>query len=700
MRISVPLVSLVLACLSCAPPPAAPAAPPPPVEPKPQATVAPPPPQAVVEDPNLWLEDVSSDKSLAWVRERNKASQGELEALPGFGALRDRIRGILASKEKMPYVTKRGPFYYNFWEDDEHVRGLIRRTTLAEYKKAKPAWETVLDLDAINAAEHESWVFKGQHCLYPKYERCLVELSRGGGDSIVVREFDAVKKQFVAGGYVLPEGKSSIAWKDFDTVYVAADFGPGTLTTSGYPRVVKEWKRGTPLADAKAIFEGQTSDVGVGATRTWDHGKTYDFVERSITAFTSEAFTIGSDGKLTKIEIPADAKPEVWNGQLLVTLRSDWTTGDKTWPKGALLAVGADDFRAGKRNFTMLYEPTPTTSLEGASGLKSSLVINVLDNVHNRLSVWTLANKKWTQKPLPGVSANDLNTRSAWAVDFDGSTDDYWMDTTGFVEPSTLALGTLGKGAAPIKKSPAFFDTSGLVVEQHFATSKDGTKVPYFQISRDHLALDGSHPTLLYGYGGFEISLTPGYDPVAGAAWEERGGVYVLANIRGGAEYGPAWHQAATQHHRQKAYDDFIAVAEDSDRAQGDLDAAPRHPGGLERRPLDGRDAHRAAGSVRCRRMPGAAARHEALPQAPRRRVVDGGVRRSGQARGLGRAREVLAVPEPPPGDEVPAHALHVVYARRSRAPGPRAQDGRAHARAGGRRPLLREHRRGSRRRG
>ena len=209
MRISVPLVSLVLACLSCAPPPAAPAAPPPPVEPKPQATVAPPPPQAVVEDPNLWLEDVSSDKSLAWVRERNKASQGELEALPGFGALRDRIRGILASKEKMPYVTKRGPFYYNFWEDDEHVRGLIRRTTLAEYKKAKPAWETVLDLDAINAAEHESWVFKGQHCLYPKYERCLVELSRGGGDSIVVREFDAVKKQFVAGGYVLPEGKSS-----------------------------------------------------------------------------------------------------------------------------------------------------------------------------------------------------------------------------------------------------------------------------------------------------------------------------------------------------------------------------------------------------------------------------------------------------------------------------------------------------------
>jgi prolyl oligopeptidase len=443
------------------------------------------------------------------------------------------------------------------------VRGLVRRTSLAEYKKPKPAWETVLDLDALNAAEHESWVWKGQHWLYPKYDRCLIELSRGGGDSVVVREFDAVKKQFVTGGFALPEGKSQVAWKDLDTVYVAADFGPGTLTASGYPRVVKEWKRGTPLADAKTIFEGQPSDVAVGASRSWDHGKTYDFVQRDVTTYTSETFSMGNDGKLTKLEVPADAKPDVWNGQLLVTLRSDWTIADKTWPKGALLAIGLDDFRAGKRDFTMLYQPTPTTSLEGVSGIKSSLVMNVLDNVHNRLSAWTLVNKKWTEKPLPGVGANDLNTRSAWAVDDDGSTDDYWQITTGFIEPSTLALGTLGKPATPIKKSPTFFDAKGLVVEQHFATSKDGTKVPYFQIARDHLALDGSHPTLLYGYGGFEISLTPGYDPIAGAAWEERGGVYVLANIRGGAEYGPAWHQAALQHHRQNAYDDFIAVSED-----------------------------------------------------------------------------------------------------------------------------------------
>ncbi len=564
MRSPLPLATLVLVCAACAPTPAVPAASPPLAEVSPPAVVPQPTTQAAVEDPNLWLEDVTGDKPLAWVRDRNKASQSELEALPGFGSLRDRIYGILTSKEKMPYVTKHGHFYYNFWEDDTHVRGLLRRTTLAEYKKPKPAWETVLDLDALNAAEHESWVWKGLHCLYPKYERCLVELSRGGGDSVVVRELDLVKKQFVPGGFSLPEGKSSVAWKDVDTVYVAADFGPGTMTQSGYPRIVKEWRRGTALADAKTIFEGQASDIAVGASRSWDHGKTYDFVLRAVTTYTSEVFTIGGDGKLVKIDVQPDAKVDAWNGQLLVTLRSDWTLGDKTWPKGALLATGLDDFRAGKRDFTMLYEPTKTTSLDSTAGLKSALVVNVLDNVHNRLSVWTLANKKWTEKPMPGVGANDLNTRALWAVDEDGSTDDYWMDTTGFIEPSTLVLGTLGAPPAPpIKKSPAFFDTKGLVVEQHFATSKDGTKVPYFQISRDHLTLDGSHPTLLYGYGGFEISLTPGYDPIAGAAWEERGGVYVLANIRGGAEYGPAWHQAAVQHNRQNAYDDFIAVSED-----------------------------------------------------------------------------------------------------------------------------------------
>jgi prolyl oligopeptidase len=555
--------ALVAACGSSNPPPAQPTSPPP-TEPAAEpphvdATATKPAP---VEDPYLWLEDVTGDKSLAWVRERNKTSQGELEAAPGFTAMRDRFRKILESKDKLPYATKRGRFYYNFWQDDANPRGLVRRTSLAEYKKAKPAWETVLDIDALNKAEHASFVFKGEQCLYPKYERCLISLSPGGGDSVIVRELDMVKKKFVDGGFTLPEGKSSVAWKDENTVYVAADFGAGTLTSSGYARIVKEWKRGTPLESAVTVFEGQPTDVAVGAARTWDHGKSYDVVSRGITTYTSETFLRGKDGKLTKIDVPADASPDLWNDQLMITLRTDWTIGAKTWPKGALLTEALPAYLAGKRDFTMLYEPSPTTSLDSTAGLKTAVVINELDNVHNKLSVWTFGAKGWAKKPMPGI-ADDLATHSLWAVDGDGSSNDYWLSTSGFIEPSTLALGTLGKPAAPIKKSPAFFDATGLVVEQHFATSKDGTKVPYFQISKDKLALDSSHPTVLYGYGGFEISLTPGYDPIAGAAWEERGGVYVLANIRGGAEYGPAWHQAALKHDRQRAYDDFIAVAED-----------------------------------------------------------------------------------------------------------------------------------------
>ncbi|HEY1554051.1 MAG TPA: prolyl oligopeptidase family serine peptidase [Kofleriaceae bacterium] len=556
--------ALVAACGSSTPPPAQPAPPPPvvaaPEPPHVDATATKPAP---AEDPYLWLEDVTGDKSLAWVRERNKASQGELEAAPGFTVLRDRFRTILESKDKLPYATKRGRYLYNFWQDDANPRGLIRRTSLAEYKKAKPAWETVLDIDQLNKDEHASWVFKGEGCLYPKYERCLVELSPGGGDSVVIRELDMVKKKFVDGGFSLPEGKSSLGWKDENTVYVATDFGPGTMTPSGYPRIVKEWKRGTPITAAVTVYEAQPTDVAAGASRAWDHGKSYDLVSREISAFTSETFLRGKDGKLVKIDVPVDASPDIWNDQLLVTLRTDWKVGDKTWPKGALLATSLPAFLAGKRDFTMLYAPSPTTSLDSTAGLKSSIVMNELDNVHNKLSVWTLGAAGWKHKPMAGIAGGDLATRSVWAVDSDGTSDDYWLSTSGFIEPSTLALGALGKAAAPLKKSPAFFDSTGLVVEQHFATSKDGTKIPYFQISKDKLALDGSHPTILYGYGGFEISLTPGYDPVSGAAWIERGGVYVVANIRGGAEYGPAWHQAALKHDRQRAYDDFIAVGED-----------------------------------------------------------------------------------------------------------------------------------------
>lgn len=546
----------------------------PPIEPSvdhrvPDPTSRPDPavkPAVAAEDPYLWLEEVASDKALAWVRARNTTTQAELEAIPRFATSRDRIRAILDSKDRTPYVTKRGAYYYNFWIDEKNPRGLWRRTSLAEYKKPKPKWDIVLDVDALAAKDNESWVYEGVICLYPKYERCLVQLSRGGADARVIRELDVTTKAFVEGGFTLPEAKTSVGWKDRDTIYVATDFGPDTLTQSGYARIVKEWKRGTKLAEATTIFEAKPTDIGVELSRSWDHGRVHDIVSRYLTAYTTESFLRDKDdksGKLVKLEVPLDAVPGIWDDQILITLRTDWTTGGKTWPKGALLVAPLDGFLAGKRDFTMLFEPAPTKSLDSLTPLNTGIVVNELEDIHNKLYVWKRRKGVWSRQPLVAANTGALDTTSTSPVDEFSETDDYWLVTSGFLTPTTLSLGRLGTPATPLKRSPAYFDAKGLVVVQHFAKSKDGTRVPYFQISRDKLVLDGSNPTLLYGYGGFEVSLTPGYDAVSGAVWEERGGVYVLANIRGGAEYGPAWHQAALTHNRQRAYDDFIAVAED-----------------------------------------------------------------------------------------------------------------------------------------
>jgi prolyl oligopeptidase len=554
------LAVVVAACSSPAKPATTVPAPATGPDPTPAVVEAPATKPEPVEDPNLWLEDVTGDKALGWAKDQAQKSKTELEAGPGFAATRDRIRGILDSKEKTPYVSKRGTFYYNFWRDAENPKGLLRRTTLAEYKKKQPKWETVLDIDALAKAENENWVYSGISCLYPKFDRCLVSMSRGGGDTKVTREFDVPTKKFVADGFNLPAAKSYVAWKDRDTVFVGTDFGPGSLTKSGYPRITKEWKRGTKLETATTVFEGQDSDMAVSAVRQWDHGKAIDFVSRRPSFFTSELYIRGADGKLTKIDIPADANGGMWNGYLTVELRTDWTIGGKTWPGGALLVMPYADFVAGKRDFAMLFEPALNKSLAGVTELKSALITNELEDVKNKLYVWTLAKGTWTKKPF---GKNTLGQTSVSSVDGYGETDDYWQIHEDTLTPSTLSLGTLGKQATALKTSPSFFDATGLHVEQHFATSKDGTKVPYFQLSRKELALDGKNPTILYGYGGFEVSMTPAYSPTAGAAWAEKGGVYVIANIRGGGEYGPRWHQAALRHNRQRAYDDFIAIAED-----------------------------------------------------------------------------------------------------------------------------------------
>ncbi len=526
--------------------------------PAPAAETAPEP-----ADSYVWLEEVAGEKQLEWVRAHNAEAVAALATGDAFKTLEQRLLSILDSKEKIPYVSRIGDRYYNFWRDASHPRGLWRRTTLAEYRQADPTWETVIDLDALAKGEDENWVWHGVTVLEPEDQMCLVSLSRGGADADVVREFDLNAKAFVAGGFALPEAKNRVAWRDRESLFVATDFGPGSLTTSGYPRTVREWRRGTPLSEANLVYEGTVEDMSVGAWHDSTPGFERDFVSRQVTFWTSELF-LRRDGTLIKIEKPDNANAGIHREWLFVELRSDWSVGDTTYAAGSLLAIDFEKFLAGERGFDVLFKPGPRTSLVAYSPTRNHVLLTTLDNVRSRLFVLTWQDGSWQCDPLPGVPP--VATASVGAID-DLESDDYFLTIATPLEPTTLSMGTAAAGGGQLpellKKSPAFFDATGLVVSQHEATSKDGTRIPYFQIAPKNLPAEGSTPTLLYGYGGFEIPLAPGYAPAAGAAWLERGRAYVIANIRGGGEFGPAWHQAALKANRPRAYEDFIAVAED-----------------------------------------------------------------------------------------------------------------------------------------
>ena len=510
------------------------------------------------DDPFLWLEEVEGEKALDWVRERNAASQGVLEKDAGFADLQRDLLSILDSDEKIPYVTRIGGHYYNFWQDAEHVQGIWRRTTLAEYRTPDPDWETVIDVDALSKAEGENWVWHGATCRYPEADRCLVALSRGGADADTTREFDLRSKTWVKDGFALPEAKGGASWIDRDTVFVATDFGEGSMTTSGYPRIVKLWKRGTPLSAATTVFEGEPEDIAVGGFVAHTRGKRYELVYRGITFYT-RAYFLREGGQLHRIDIPEDAELSAWGEWLLVELKSDWTTGERTWPQGALLAIDFARFRQGARDFVQLYDPHPRKSLSGYTGTRDHFLVTELDNVKDRLYEWKVEDGQWWRR---AVDVPTLGNLGVSAID-DADSNDYFLTFTDFLTPTTLYLGTSGSDQrARLKELPAYFDASGLEVTQHEAVSKDGTRVPYFQVGPKDLRLDGNNPTLLYGYGGFEVSRLPTYSGSVGRGWLSRGGVYVSANIRGGGEFGPAWHRAALKQNRQRAYDDFIAIAE------------------------------------------------------------------------------------------------------------------------------------------
>jgi prolyl oligopeptidase len=510
------------------------------------------------EDPYLWLEDVEAENSLDWVRARN--AENPLAKDPGFETVRSDLLAILDSNDRIPYVNKIGEYYYNFWRDKTNPQGIWRRTTLAEFRKDAPKWELLLDIDALGKAEGTNWVWGGAECLRPEYNRCLINLSRGGADATITREFDIADRAFVKGGFERPEAKGDLSWIDSDTVYVGTDFGPGSMTSSGYARIAKQWRRGTPMADAKVVYEGQDSDIAVSAFHDDTPGYERDFVYRALTFYSNELYLRGKDGALTKLDLPDGAQKGVVREWLSVELRQPWSIGGEEHAAGSLLAIKLDDFLAGKRDFDVLFAPTDSTSLASSGATKDYFFINVLEDVKNRIYVLKPDPDGWSREPLVGAPA--FGTVSISAVDAEQS-NDYFLTVTDYLTPTSLLIGSIGKAPEKLKQLPAFFDASAYQINQHFATSKDGTKVPYFMVSRKDMKRDGNNPTLLYGYGGFEVSLTPNYSAGVGKAWLADGGVYVVANIRGGGEYGPRWHQAALRENRNKAYEDFAAVAED-----------------------------------------------------------------------------------------------------------------------------------------
>jgi prolyl oligopeptidase len=450
-----------------------------------------------VDDPFLWLEEVEGERALEWVETRSQETLAELSGHPLFDPVRERILEILNSDDRIPFPSMLGDWVYNFWQDAEHPRGIWRRAAVDRYLAGEPDWQTVLDIDALAEAEDVNWSFGGATCLRPDYERCLVRLSRGGADAVEVREFDVEARAFIEDGFFLPEAKLSIAWIDEDRLLVATDFGEGSLTTSGYARIAKLWERGTPLDEARTLFEGETDDVSVNVV-------TYHTGEKSWPAvihrpeFFDTIVRVLLDDELVLLDLPLDATPILMADQMVVRVRSDWDVGGQTHRAGSLVAIGIEDFLDGERGFQTVYEPDARSSVRGVTSTRGHLLVNLLRDVQSELRRYSLADGAWTYETVP---APELETANLGATSPD--TDRYFFTSSGYTRPTTLFVVEEDGSINEVQRTPEMFEATGLVVQQYEAVSADGTRIPYFVVHREDMQTDGMNPTLLYAYGGF-----------------------------------------------------------------------------------------------------------------------------------------------------------------------------------------------------
>lgn len=527
-------------------------------------------------DEFLWLEDVNGKKSLDWVKEQNAKTEAVLKSDARYETFRKDALAILTAQDRTPTPNFRGDGVDNFWQDAKQVRGLWRHTTLESYQSDKPKWQTVLDIDALAKREKANWIFKGADCLAPEETRCLVSLSDGGKDAVVVREYNTVEKKFVQNGFSLPEGKHRIAWMDNDTLLVATDFGPGSLTESGYPFIVKALNRGQKLANAIEVFKGSARDGGYGVSpdvmRSSKGQVTAVIISRPLDTFRQETYELVGV-RPVKLNMPqrVTVRGVLSSGQprLVFSTEEAWHVNNKAVPAGALMSVPMSMLRppaAGvaavlTNGDVTIFEPNARQSVEEVAVFDDRVVAALYDNVRGRAAVFTDKGEfgGWTETALPAPENSAIHLGS-----YSREGGQLFYSYEGFLTPSTLSLANVNSFKANVvKESPARFDASKHVVEQFEAVSKDSAKIPYFVVRPKDKALDGTTPTMLFGYGGFQVSFPPVYKPELGKLWLENGGAYVIANIRGGGEFGPGWHQAALKGNRQKAFDDFAAVAAD-----------------------------------------------------------------------------------------------------------------------------------------
>lgn len=517
-----------------------------------------------LSDSYLWLEEVEGAKAVQFVSAESRKTLERIKNHPRFSELESKAREVILAKDRVPAVELVGGMLYNFWQDSVHVRGLFRRTTIESFQAQEPKWETVLDLDALALKEKENWVWQGSSELPPKFERTLIHLSRGGKDASVVREFDLGAKEFVKNGFFVPEAKNSVSWKDENAVFVGTDYGPGSMTDSGYARMIKEWKRGTSLSEATLVFEAQSGDMSAYSMTFYDQDRKYVVHSRRIDFYSAEFTYQDLSGRSIQLPMPPDAElAGVFRENFLFHLRSDLGS----FVKGSLVALPISKLQYRteselQANLELVFAPTLKKHLQWISVTKNHLLMTVLDNVTSKLVKVTFQGPgRWL---LQNIQLGGEGVTSLASVEF--GSDRYLAYYEDFLTPRAtylLSAGDEKNHRTKLKVAPSRFDSRHLKISRFEAISQDGTKIPYFLVGREDLKLDGKNPTLLYGYGGFEVTLEPSYRGLMGRLWLEQGGVYVLANLRGGGEFGPSWHQAVLKENRYKVYEDFVAIAED-----------------------------------------------------------------------------------------------------------------------------------------